>query len=100
MVVTSRVEGLAEIAKLKLKGIKVLEPPLLSLNLYHYLNKKHEKLAAKVIFALKDGKGGRNSEDQESVPAETITRAVIQILKLIGRAHFDDPELFNLNIFK
>jgi polar amino acid transport system substrate-binding protein len=50
--VTSRLEGLEEIKKLNIKGIKVLEPPLVKMSLYHYLNKKHYSLVPKITESL------------------------------------------------
>jgi len=38
--VMARTNGLLEIGKLNMKGIRVLEPPLIRVNLYHYLHKK------------------------------------------------------------
>ncbi|MCP4352592.1 MAG: transporter substrate-binding domain-containing protein [Desulfobacterales bacterium] len=53
IVVTSRLEGLWEIKKLGLKNIRILEPPLMKLSLYHYLHKKHIKLVPEIEKILK-----------------------------------------------
>ncbi len=42
--VLSRIEGLTIIKKFRLESIKILEPPLVTLELYHYLHKKYETL--------------------------------------------------------
>lgn len=52
LVVESRDDGLYTIKKLKLQGIHVLEPPLETTNLYHYLHKKHMDLVPRVTKAL------------------------------------------------
>lgn len=53
IVVTSRVEGLFQLKKLKINNITVLEPPIITIKLYHYLNKKHKSLIPKVTNILK-----------------------------------------------
>jgi ABC-type amino acid transport substrate-binding protein len=42
--VSSRISGLEQIKKQNLIGIKALEPPLETINLYHYLHLKHKTL--------------------------------------------------------
>ncbi len=49
---TSRVNGLLTIKKLNLKGIKVLEPPLVKTELFHYLNEKNKTLLPKIRNSL------------------------------------------------
>lgn len=41
MVVSTRLTGGIQIKKLQLKEVSVLDPPLVTINLYHYLHKKH-----------------------------------------------------------
>jgi len=53
VILMSRIGGLAQIKKLKLKGIKILEPPLATGGLYHYLHMKHENLVAEITESLK-----------------------------------------------
>ncbi|MDM8550411.1 transporter substrate-binding domain-containing protein [Desulfobacterales bacterium HSG2] len=52
--VMARTNGMLEIGKLNMKGIRVLEPPLIRVNLYHYLHKKHERLIPKITQALRE----------------------------------------------
>lgn len=52
--VTSRVQGLTLIQKFDLEGFKILEPPLKTTNLYHYLHKKHENLVPKITASLQE----------------------------------------------
>ncbi len=49
---TSRVNGLLTIKKLNLKGIKVLEPPLVENELFHYLHEKNYTLLPKIRNSL------------------------------------------------
>ncbi|MCP4354589.1 MAG: amino acid ABC transporter substrate-binding protein [Proteobacteria bacterium] len=53
VVVTSRVEGLFELKKLKIKEDHIMEPPLEILKLYHYLNNKHITLIPEILKVLK-----------------------------------------------
>jgi len=54
VIVTARIEGLSQIRQLRLQGIKILEPPLATLNLYHYLNKKHTSLIPNLTKVLSE----------------------------------------------
>jgi len=54
VILMSRIGGLAQIKKLKLKGIKILEPPLATGGRYHYLHMKHENLVAEITESLKN----------------------------------------------
>lgn len=56
LILLSRIEGFKIIAKLNLKGIVAIEPPLAVKKLYLYINKKHERLApvfAKILLDMK-----------------------------------------------
>lgn len=53
MVVYSRLGGEATIRELGLKGIKTLEPPLASREMFLYLNRKHAGLVAPVSESLR-----------------------------------------------
>ncbi len=71
--VTARTNGLVEIGKLNIKGIKVLEPPLITTNLYHYLHKKHDKLLPKITLVLQAMvKEGRPKKIWKQVIVEAI----------------------------
>lgn len=75
VVVMARTNGLVEIGKLKLKDIQVLEPPLITTDLYHYLHKKHEHLLPKITQALQDMKAeGRPKEIWKQTIAEAISQ--------------------------
>lgn len=54
IVISPRIIGLFQLAKLKLKGITINEPPIVKLNQFHYLNKKHAKLASRLEIVLKN----------------------------------------------
>ncbi len=43
---------LCEVRKMKLSTLILLEPPLEHVNVYHYLNKKHQALRGKLKEAL------------------------------------------------
>ncbi len=45
-------EAYTVIKKTKIKKIKALKPPLLTTNLYHYLNKKHMNLVPNITDSL------------------------------------------------
>ncbi len=51
--ISSRLTGLYTIKKYGFKNIKILEPPLIKLNLYHYLHKKNKHLVPKITQSLK-----------------------------------------------
>ncbi len=48
-----RLDGLQIIKKFNLKTIEILEPPLVRINLYHYLHKKHKHLVPKITASLR-----------------------------------------------
>lgn len=50
--VVDRLSGLAQIKKLHLKEVTVMGPPLATINLYHYLHKKHSALVPAITEAL------------------------------------------------
>ncbi|QTA85079.1 substrate-binding periplasmic protein [Desulfonema magnum] len=52
--VMARTNGLIELRKLNMKGIRVLEPPLVKARLYHYLHKKNEHLIPQIAQVLKN----------------------------------------------
>lgn len=52
--VTSRLAGLTQIKRLQLDGITMLNPPLATFALYHYLHKKHSSLVPAITQALQD----------------------------------------------
>jgi polar amino acid transport system substrate-binding protein len=53
VVVAPRISALLSLADIKSKTIKLLEPPLKSLPLFHYLNKKHQSLVPELENVLK-----------------------------------------------
>ncbi len=52
--VSSRLIGLEYIQKLQFSEIKILEPPLVKMELFHFLHKKHEKLIPEITKVLKE----------------------------------------------
>ncbi len=73
--VMARTNGLVVIGKLNMKGIRVLEPPLITTDLYHYLHKKHEQLIPKITQVLQKMKAeGRIREIWEQAIAEAASK--------------------------
>lgn len=56
VVVTVMIEGLSVIKEAGLQGVKVVEPPLETVPIYPYLNKKHAHLVEPLDLALKEMK--------------------------------------------
>jgi len=54
IIVLLRRNGVATHKKMNLPGIRVLEPPVETMQLYHYLHKKNERLVPKVAAALQE----------------------------------------------
>jgi len=52
--ISTRIEGVLTIHKLGLKNIRLIEPPLVSLELFHFLHKKHEALVPRIRKALEE----------------------------------------------
>ena len=52
IVVANRNSGLAVLKEMKLNDVKVLEPPLATFPVFHYLHKKHEALIPKLTTVL------------------------------------------------
>jgi len=73
VIVSQRVIGLFQIFKQDLKDIIINEPPLTQLNQYHYLHKRHSKLAVRLEMVLKKMK--------ESGEIDRIRSKYIQDLK-------------------
>jgi polar amino acid transport system substrate-binding protein len=58
--ISTRIEGVLTVKNLKLRNIRLLEPPLLTIELFHFLNKKHEALTPRITKALEEmGREGR-----------------------------------------
>ncbi len=56
LVVGNRKSGLAVIKHLGMEGVQVLDPPLASFPVFHYLHKRHEALVAKLTIVLQQMK--------------------------------------------
>jgi polar amino acid transport system substrate-binding protein len=52
--ISTRIEGVLTIHKLGLKNIRLIDPPLVSLELFHFLHKKHEALLPRIQKALEE----------------------------------------------
>ncbi|MGW8389611.1 substrate-binding periplasmic protein [Pseudoduganella sp. HUAS MS19] len=69
LVLGHRASGMAVVRAQKLEGVTVLEPPLSSFPVYHYLNKKHEALVPELTRVLKQMQADRTIERiQKSIP--------------------------------
>lgn len=55
-VVTETTDGLAVVRKTGIKGIHVLDPPLMTTPVFHYLHKKHQALVPKITVSLEQMK--------------------------------------------
>ena len=53
IVVAARLSGLESLAKLNLKEIKMLDHPVATIPIYHFLHKKHERLIPKLTEVLR-----------------------------------------------
>lgn len=62
LVLGHRASGMAVVRSQKLEGITVLEPPLASFPVYHYVNKKHEALVPELTRVLKQMQADRTIE--------------------------------------
>jgi polar amino acid transport system substrate-binding protein len=70
LVLGHRASGMAVVRSQKLEGITVLEPPLASFPVYHYVNRKHEALVPELTRVLKQMQADRTIERiQRSQPA-------------------------------
>lgn len=54
--VEDRVLGILTLKQLSIKGVRILEPPITRVTLYHYINKKHQHLVPKLEKALRQMK--------------------------------------------
>ena len=71
IVVANRNSGLAVLKEMKLSDVKVLEPPLASFPVFHYLHKKHEALVPKLTLILQQMQKDKTIEHiQKAVMAE------------------------------
>jgi polar amino acid transport system substrate-binding protein len=60
---------MAVVRSQKLEGITVLEPPLSSFPVYHYVNRKHAALVPELTRVLRQMQGDRTIERiQKSIP--------------------------------
>lgn len=62
LVLGNRASGMAVVRSQKLDGVTVLEPPLASFPVYHYLNKKHAALVPELTRVLKQMQADRTIE--------------------------------------
>ena len=56
IIVEDRFAGLLTLRQLNIKGVRILEPPITRVTLYHYINKKHQHLVPKLEKALRQMK--------------------------------------------
>lgn len=52
VVISTRTAGLKMIKRLNLREIRVIEPPLVTKNLYHYLHNKHQSIVPRITTSL------------------------------------------------
>lgn len=71
IVVANRSSGLAVLKEMKLADVKVLEPPLVTFPVFHYLHKKNEALVPKLTTVLQHMQKDKTIENiQKAVMAE------------------------------
>lgn len=71
VVVANRASGLAVLKELKMSDITVLNPPLATFPVFHYLNKQHESLVPKLTAVLQQMQKDKTIEHiQKAVMAE------------------------------
>ena len=62
LVLGNRASGMAIVKAMNLEGVTVLEPPLASFPVYHYLNKKHEDLVPALTRVLRQMQADKTIE--------------------------------------
>ena len=71
VVVANRASGLAVLKEMKMSDITVLNPPLATFPVFHYLNKKHQALVPKLTAVLQQMQKDKTIESiQKAVMAE------------------------------
>ncbi|MES2049466.1 MAG: transporter substrate-binding domain-containing protein [Pseudomonadota bacterium] len=71
IVVANRSSGLAVLKEMKLPDVKIMEPPLATFPVFHYLHKKHEELVPKLTKVLQQMQKDKTIENiQKAVMAE------------------------------
>jgi polar amino acid transport system substrate-binding protein len=74
IVVANRNSGLAILKEMKLQDVKVLEPPLATFPVFHYLHKKHQALVPKLTTVLQQMQKEKAIEKiQKAVMAEQLS---------------------------
>ena len=72
-IVTARVAGFVALKQLRLQGIRVLEPPLVTIELYHYVHKKHAALIQDITKRLQEMEAaGRIQEIRKQTIGELL----------------------------
>jgi len=73
--VVARLDGLEEITKLNLNNVVALEPPLTTIELYHFLHKKNESLLPEIKTALEEmASSGRIQAIKEEILIEVTEK--------------------------
>jgi polar amino acid transport system substrate-binding protein len=74
IVLANRNSGLAVLKEMKLQDVKILEPPLATFPVFHYLHKKHEALIPKLTAVLQQMQKEKAIEKiQKAVMAEQFS---------------------------
>ena len=56
IILEDRFLGLSTLKQLNIEGVRILEPPIIRVTLYHYIHKKHQHLVPKLEKALRQMK--------------------------------------------
>lgn len=78
VIVSPRTIGLVQIYKQNLKGIIINEPPLIEFKLYHYLNKRHSKLAMRLESVLKKMEENGEIKQIQNKYIEDLKKGIVQ----------------------
>ncbi len=75
VVVMERIMGMVIIKKLELEGVSIVEPALVTFNLYHYLHNNQAALIPALVKVLQEMKISRIKEIQEQLYSELLQKS-------------------------
>lgn len=78
VIIAPRIIGQYQLIKLGLKDITAIEPPVIRLKQYHYLNKRHKVLATRLETVLKEMEESGEIEAIRSVYMQELVDGIIR----------------------
>ena len=78
VIISPRVVGLFQLNKLALTNIHAIDPPIVRLNQYHYLHKRHAILAPRLETVLKEMKESGEIEAIRSRFVKELKQSIIR----------------------